>query len=177
MRNAAIVLLFIFVLCAHLIADTETEPNNAIADTGVFWCENGTHNGTLTIVDVDYWRVECFPGDQLNFTFLGAPANTLVCLVDASHNPLVSNYVNGSYTSGFQYDVPDGEDRYFYIQNLMGGVGDYSFSISGQFISVTSDALPPSDFSIPFEAINVDVNTTQLTWRWGDGCGLGSWNI
>jgi hypothetical protein len=177
MRNATIAILFIFLFCAHLVAETETEPNNAIADTGVFWCENGTHNGTLTIVDVDYWRVECFPGDQLNFTFLGAPANTLVCLVDASHNPLVSNYVNGSYTSGFQYDVPDGEDRYFYIQNLMGGVGDYSFSISGQFISVTSDALPPGDFSIPFEAINVDVNTTQLTWRWGDGCGLGQWNL
>lgn len=165
------------LLSASLIAETESEPNNSLMDPGVFWSENGTHNGTLTIVDVDYWRVECFPGDQLNFSFLGAPANTLVCLVDANHNPLVSNYVNGTYTDGFQYDVPDGEDRYFYIQNLLGMTGDYSFSISGQFISVTSDALPPSDFSIPFEAINVDVNTTQLTWRWGDGCGLGQWNL
>ena len=177
MRSAVIVFCYFLLLCASLGASTETEPNNTIVDTGVFWCENGTHNGTLTIVDVDYWRVECYPGDQLSFTFLGAPTNTLVCLVDANHNPLVSNFVDGIYTSGFQYDVPDGEERYFYIQNLTGMTGDYSFNISGQFISVTSDALPPSAFSIPFEATNVDVNTTQLTWRWGDGCGLGQWNL
>ncbi len=149
MRNAVIAICLVFLFCAPLIADTESEPNNTIADTGVFWCENGTHNGSLSIVDVDYWKVECYPGDQLNFTFLGAPANTLVCLVDASHNFLVSNYVNGSYTSGFQYNVPDGDDRYFYIQNLFGNTGEYSFNISGQFVAMMTEASPPSNFSIP----------------------------
>lgn len=177
MRSSVLVFCLFLVFTANLFASTETEPNNSITDSGVFWCENGTHDGFLAFADVDYWQVECFPGDLLNFTFLTAPSNTLVCLVDPGNNIIASNYVDGVYTSGFQYSPQNDDTRYIYIQSLTGQFGDYSFSLSGQFFGFMTNAAPPSNFNPVPGAISVDVNASQLTWRWGDGSGFGRWDI
>lgn len=174
-----LLVLFIFALVAvSLMAVPETEPNNLPGDTGVTWCDNGTHTGFLGNVfsDNDWWTIESFPGDELMITILNAPPFTRIAIFNSSIDPVISNLVDGVYQSQITYTVPDGSQRYLLIQNDNTLMGDYSFSISGQFIGVSSTEAP-SDFNIPPGATGVDPDTSELTWRWGDGSWAGSWNI
>ena len=178
MRPLVLLISMFLLLTGGLWAFVEQEPNDLPADDGILWCENGSHTGTMAAgIDTDFWYFNGWPGDNVQISLTFAPGQTLwVGIID--HN-LQTQYTGTNATGNisFSYSVTEEETYYVVIQHMEAQAVDYTLNISGLFISATADPLPPTNLSIANGATNVSVETTGMTWTWGDGSWGGNWNL
>ena len=179
MRPLVLLICVLLVFSAGLWAFVEQEPNNLYSDSNVLWCENGSHSGTLApMLDTDYWYFVGHDEDTVQFT-LSTPIGHYVDvgIMDLNNNP-VAHYFGSTGSISFSFaPTIQGEHYYVVIQHSLPTEVTYTLTSSGQFYTLSPLPSPPYDISIPNGSTNVSVETTGLSWTWGDGSGLGSWNF
>lgn len=174
-------LLCIFTaIFVSVFATIETEPNNTPNETGVTWCDNGSHTGAFNYPgDVDYWFFYGFPEDVVTVSTMGQTSMDTVIEIRNSFGVVVASNddYNATTQSYVEYTVPDDATYYVLIREYYNNPGTYGLTVSGEFISYNAVPNVPFNFNIPDGSTGVDPNSPNLTWTWGDGCCLGSWTM